>query len=144
VELFFFFFPVHTVAPSQVSILGPTEARIGDSVPLTCTTANSNPPAEIKWLVAGRHVRNATSRTVVSPEGGWITTSNITAVVAPNKRSLVVICHGINMQLTENIVSTHTINVLCTCHHYFFFVLTMRKLIIWYKCIIVNILMRPS
>lgn len=105
-----------TVAPAQVSISGPTEARIGDSVPLTCTTANSNPPAEIKWLVAGRHVQNATSRTVVSPEGGWITTSNITAVIAPNKRSLVVICHGINMQLTENIVSTHTINVLCTCH----------------------------
>jgi uracil DNA glycosylase len=85
-------------------------------VTLTCTTANSNPPAEIKWAVAGRNVRNATSRTVVSPEGGWITTSNITVAIAPNKRSLVVICHGINMQLTENIVSTHTINILCTCH----------------------------
>ncbi|XP_063232440.1 nephrin isoform X2 [Bacillus rossius redtenbacheri] len=99
-------------APAQVSISGPTEARVGDSVPLTCTTANSNPPAEIKWTVAGRHMRNATSRTVVSPEGGWITTSNITALVGPNRRSLVVICHGVNMQLTENVVSTHTINVL--------------------------------
>ncbi|PSN48808.1 hypothetical protein C0J52_25084, partial [Blattella germanica] len=104
--------PLKAEIQLTVSISGPTEARIGDSVPLTCTTANSNPPAEIKWLVAGRHVRNATSRTMVSPEGGWITTSNITATVAPNKRSLVVICHGINMQLTENIVSTHTINVL--------------------------------
>lgn len=45
--------------------------------------------------------------------GGWITTSNITAVVEPNKRSLVVVCHGLNMQLTENVVSTHTVNVLC-------------------------------
>lgn len=86
---------------------------MGDPVPLTCTTANSNPAAEIKWMVAGRQVRNATSRIVVSPEGGWITTSNITAVVEPNRRSLVVICHGLNMQLTENVVSTHTINVLC-------------------------------
>ncbi|XP_030753919.1 nephrin isoform X2 [Sitophilus oryzae] len=99
-------------SPSHVTISGPTEARVGDPVPLTCTTANSNPPAEIKWMVAGRQVRNATSRTVVSPEGGWITTSNITAVVEPNRRSLVVICHGLNMQLTENVVSTHTINVL--------------------------------
>ncbi|XP_023310255.1 nephrin [Anoplophora glabripennis] len=99
-------------SPAHVTISGPTEARVGDPVPLTCTTANSNPPAEIKWMVAGRQVRNATSRTVVSPEGGWITTSNITAVVEPNKRSLVVICHGLNMQLTENVVSTHTINVL--------------------------------
>lgn len=102
-----------SVSPSHVTISGPTEARVGDPVPLTCTTANSNPPAEIKWMVAGRQVRNATSRTVVSPEGGWITTSNITAVVEPNRRSLVVICHGLNMQLTENVVSTHTINVLC-------------------------------
>lgn len=101
------------VSPAHVTISGPTEARVGDPVPLTCTTANSNPPAEIKWMVAGRQVRNATSRTVVSPEGGWITTSNITAVVEPNRRSLVVICHGLNMQLTENVVSTHTINVLC-------------------------------
>ncbi|CAH1372536.1 unnamed protein product [Tenebrio molitor] len=99
-------------SPAHVTISGPTEARVGDPVPLTCTTANSNPPAEIKWMVAGRQVRNATSRTVVSPEGGWITTSNITAVVEPNRRSLVVICHGLNMQLTENVVSTHTINVL--------------------------------
>lgn len=102
-----------SVSPSHVTISGPTEARVGDPVPLTCTTANSNPPAEIKWTVAGRQMRNATSRTVVSPEGGWITTSNITAVVEPNKRSLVIICHGLNMQLTENVLSTHTINVLC-------------------------------
>lgn len=45
--------------------------------------------------------------------GGWITTSNITAVVEPNKRSLVVICHGLNMQLTENVVSTTNVNILC-------------------------------
>ncbi|XP_037915549.1 nephrin isoform X1 [Hermetia illucens] len=99
-------------APTHVSISGPSEARVGDPVPLTCTTAPSNPPAEIKWMVGGRQIRNATSRTVPSPEGGWITSSNYTAIVEPNKRSLVVICHGLNMQLTENVVSTHTVNVL--------------------------------
>ncbi|KAK7789814.1 hypothetical protein R5R35_001191 [Gryllus longicercus] len=99
-------------APSQVSISGPTEAKVGDQVPLTCTTANSNPPAEVKWMVGGRHIRNATSRVIESTEGGSITTSNITVLITPNRRSLVVICHGLNMQLTENVVSTHTINVL--------------------------------
>ncbi|KAK9509902.1 hypothetical protein O3M35_004793 [Rhynocoris fuscipes] len=99
-------------APAQVTISGPTEARVGDTVPLTCTTASSNPPADIKWTVGGRQVRNATQRTVIAPEGGWVTTSNTTAVMAPDQRSLVVICHGLNKQLTENIVSTHTINVL--------------------------------
>ncbi|KAH8299303.1 hypothetical protein KR044_000269, partial [Drosophila immigrans] len=99
-------------APSQVTVTGPTEARVGDVIPLTCATAPSNPPADIKWMVAGRQIRNATSKTTVSTEGGWTTSSNITTVVEPNKRSLVVICHGLNMQLTENVVATHTINVL--------------------------------
>ncbi|XP_050680311.1 nephrin [Leptidea sinapis] len=99
-------------APSHVTISGPSEARVGDPVPLSCTTAPSNPAAEIKWLVLGKQHRDASNRTVISPEGGWITSSNITVVVEPNRRSIVVVCHGINAQLTENVVSTHTINVL--------------------------------
>nr|XP_036227379.1 nephrin isoform X9 [Bactrocera oleae] len=99
-------------APTHVSISGPTEARVGVVVSLTCTTAPSNPPAEIKWMVGGRQIRNATSKTNVSSEGGWVTVSNINTTVEPNKKSLVVICHGLNMQLTENVVSTHTVNIL--------------------------------
>ncbi|XP_055601231.1 nephrin isoform X2 [Uranotaenia lowii] len=99
-------------APTHVTISGPSEARVGDRVPLQCQTAPSNPPAEIKWSVGGHQVKNATSRTIESPDGGWITTSNITAPVESGKRSLVVICHGLNMQLTENVVSTHTVNIL--------------------------------
>ncbi|XP_055703613.1 nephrin [Phlebotomus papatasi] len=99
-------------APTHVTISGPSEARVGDIVPLQCSTAPSNPRAEIKWMVGGQLIKNASSRTVVSSEGGWITTSNITASVEPNKRSLVVICHGLNMQLSENVVSTHTVNIL--------------------------------
>lgn len=64
-------------------------------------------------MVGDKTLKNVTSRTMVSPEGGWITTSNITAIVEPNRRSLVINCHGINNQLSENIVSTHTVNVLC-------------------------------
>lgn len=52
-----------------MTITGATEARVGDVVPLQCATAPSNPPAEIKWMVAGKQIRNATSKTVVSPEG---------------------------------------------------------------------------
>ncbi|XP_065093879.1 nephrin isoform X2 [Ochlerotatus camptorhynchus] len=99
-------------APTHVTISGPSEARVGDRVPLQCQTAPSNPPAEIKWSVGGHQVKNGTSRTIESPEGGWITMSNITAPVDASKRSLVVICHGLNMQLTENVVSTHTVNIL--------------------------------
>ncbi|XP_063704148.1 nephrin isoform X1 [Culicoides brevitarsis] len=99
-------------APSHLTITGPTEARVGDQIHLNCATAPSNPPAEIKWTVSGKQLKNTQSRTSVSAEGGWITTSNITATIEPNRRSLVVLCHGINMQLAENAVATHTVNIL--------------------------------
>ncbi|XP_056630856.1 nephrin isoform X1 [Diorhabda sublineata] len=99
-------------SPDHVTISGPTEARVGDPVPLTCTTANSNPSAEIKWVVNGRNIRNATSRQIISPEGGWITTSNITVVIEPHRKFLLVNCQAFNMQLTENVGSTHHVNVL--------------------------------
>lgn len=60
-----------TVAPTHVTISGPSEARVGDRVPLQCQTAPSNPPAEIKWSVGGHQFKNATSRTIESPEGKW-------------------------------------------------------------------------
>lgn len=63
---------LNAVAPSHVSITGPSEARENELVPLQCSTAPSNPPAEIKWMVNGRRIQNTTSRTVVSPEGTFV------------------------------------------------------------------------
>lgn len=51
--------------------------------------------------------------------GGWITTSNISTTIEANKRSLPVLCHGMNMQLAENVVSTHTVNILREYHKLF-------------------------
>ncbi|ETN64564.1 nephrin [Anopheles darlingi] len=99
-------------APAQVTVSGPSEARIGEAVSLQCQTAPSNPQADIKWVIDGQQVVNATSKVVPSPEGGWVTTSNITVTVESNKRSLEAICHGLNMKLTENVQATHTVNVL--------------------------------
>ncbi|XP_050093135.1 nephrin-like isoform X2 [Anopheles aquasalis] len=99
-------------APTHVTISGASEARTGDVVSLQCQTAPSNPPAEIKWSVNGHHMKNTTARTIENQDGGWVTVSNISVPVEANKRSLVVICHGLNMKLTENVISTHTVNVL--------------------------------
>ncbi|KAL0810554.1 hypothetical protein ABMA28_010674 [Loxostege sticticalis] len=55
-------------APSHVTISGPSEARVGDPVPLSCSTAPSNPAADIKWLVLGKQHKEASNRTVISPE----------------------------------------------------------------------------
>ena len=95
-------------------INGSSEARVGDVVPLTCTTDNSNPPAEIRWTVGGKQVHNATSRSVQSKDGGWITISDLVTAIPPGPRSVIVVCHGLNM---DTAVGTHTIEVQCMYHN---------------------------
>lgn len=102
-----------TVAPAGVTISGPTEAKASDQVLITCTTENSNPPADIKWTVDGRNSESNSSRTEPAANGGWITSSNVTFNINHKSRSIVVICHASNVKLTENVVGTHTINVIC-------------------------------
>ncbi|XP_076375305.1 sticks and stones isoform X2 [Megalopta genalis] len=99
-------------APSGVSIMGPTEAKADEQVVITCTTENSNPPADIKWTVDGHNFESNASRTEPAPQGGWITTSNVTFNINRTSRSIVVICDASNVKLTENVVRTHTINVI--------------------------------
>ncbi|XP_020290195.1 nephrin isoform X2 [Pseudomyrmex gracilis] len=99
-------------APSGVTITGPTEAKADEQVLITCTTENSNPPADIKWTVDGHNVDSDSSKTELAPNGGWITSSNVTFNINRNSRSIVVICHASNAKLTENVVGTHTITVI--------------------------------
>ncbi|XP_015599513.1 nephrin isoform X4 [Cephus cinctus] len=99
-------------APTAAVITGPTEAKAGERVKVTCTTENSNPPSDIKWVVAGRNFQNSTSRTYLAPQGGSITTSDITFSINPEVRSIVVLCHALNNKLAESVVGTHTINVI--------------------------------
>ncbi|XP_018404360.1 PREDICTED: nephrin-like [Cyphomyrmex costatus] len=99
-------------APAGVTISGPTEAKADDQVLITCTTENSNPPADIKWTVDGHNFESNASKTELAPNGGWITSSNVTFSINRKSRSIVVICHASNAKLTENVVGTHTINVI--------------------------------
>ncbi|KAL0104755.1 hypothetical protein PUN28_016406 [Cardiocondyla obscurior] len=99
-------------APAGVTITGPTEAKADDQVLITCTTENSNPPADIKWTVDGHNFESNASKTELAPNGGWITSSNVTFSINRKSRSIVVICHASNARLTENVVGTHTINVI--------------------------------
>ncbi len=41
------------VAPDKLTVSGASEANVGDSVAIECTTANSNPKAGIRWIVDG-------------------------------------------------------------------------------------------
>ncbi|KAG8193433.1 hypothetical protein JTE90_009650 [Oedothorax gibbosus] len=68
-------------APTKVSISGPKEVRVGDSVRLSCVTGSSNPPVEVSWVVDGRPVMS-TQAVTEDTAGGWVTSSNVTVSVS--------------------------------------------------------------
>lgn len=76
--LYIFPFPV---APTKVSISGPKEVRIGQSVTLSCVTGSSNPPVEVSWVVDGRPMMS-TQAVTEDAQGGWVTSSNVTVSVS--------------------------------------------------------------
>lgn len=128
-----------SVNPKEVKINGPTEAKPGENVTLTCITSNSNPKAEIAWFkVCGRvsssffipnwlivyksnicvFVKGGEAVDAIhtysppSPDGGWTTTSNVSIPVYDTDRSIIVTCQGVNKGLGESKVASHTINVI--------------------------------
>jgi hypothetical protein len=109
------FITIHVVSPSQVTITGPTEAKSGEIVNFNCATAPSHPPAEIRWTIDGRQRRSNATKVETSNEGGSITYSNISIEVGANKRSISLLCQGINMQLPDNVMTTQVLTILCEC-----------------------------
>lgn len=81
---------------------------------LTCLTAPSNPAARISWSLNGRPLGNNTYKTLRSATGGgWISSSNVSINIDTNSRTFVAVCHALNVELTQNIVGSHSVHVLC-------------------------------
>ena len=104
-----------SVAPNNVRLIGPSEARAGDSLNFECITENSNPPATIQWFVDNRTVstETQTTNTVTSPSGGWVTRSNISVAVNPNDRNKIISCNAINSELNDIKTQSHVLTIIC-------------------------------
>lgn len=101
------------VVPETVTIKGPSEAKVNETVSLECTTSNSNPEARIIWNVDSREVRENASRITTSPNGGWVTASNLTTTVRNTGRNLTVTCHAVVAELAKTVTQMKTIIVAC-------------------------------
>ncbi|XP_030560448.1 nephrin [Drosophila novamexicana] len=99
-------------APKDVFLSGATHAKVGDAVQLNCVTAPSNPPARISWSMNGRPLSNSTYKTTISADGGWVSSSNITLNIDSQSRTFITVCHALNAELSQNVVGSHTVNVL--------------------------------
>ncbi|XP_037715828.1 nephrin isoform X2 [Drosophila subpulchrella] len=99
-------------APKDVYLSGANQAKVGDSVQLSCVTAPSNPQARISWSINGRPLENSTYKTTSSSDGGWVSSSNISLTIDSQSRTFIAVCHALNTELTQNVVGSHTVNVL--------------------------------
>ena len=53
------------------------------------------------------------NRTDTSPEGGWVTVSNISVMVGHLDKSKSISCQANNYALSETKIETHIVTVLC-------------------------------
>ncbi|XP_014667088.1 PREDICTED: nephrin-like isoform X1 [Priapulus caudatus] len=98
--------------PASVEILGHDEVTEGGRVNLTCVTANSNPPAEISWIVDGRGIDGRPDGAEESVDGGYVTRSSVTLRLREKRRSVVVYCQAVNAALGQSAMTTKTLTVV--------------------------------
>ena len=111
---------IRAVAPKTVTITGPSEAKVNDTISLECTTSNSNPESRIAWMLDGRDVKENGSRITTSPDGGWVSHSNLTTVIRATGRNLTVSCHAIVSGMSQRVAETKIVSVVCKslrAHH---------------------------
>ncbi|XP_060601091.1 synaptogenesis protein syg-2-like isoform X3 [Ruditapes philippinarum] len=99
-------------APKTATITGTREAKAGETLTLTCTTSNSNPEAIIEWIPRKETGANIRSRTEVSPNGGYITISEIDITLSNTQTSAIYTCSAENRQLGITVADTATVGVL--------------------------------
>ncbi|XP_052273577.1 nephrin-like isoform X3 [Dreissena polymorpha] len=99
-------------APTKASITGTREAKAGETLTLTCTTSNSNPAAVITWIPQGVGAANSRSRTEASPDGGFITISDIDITLTGQQTNAIYTCSATNHELGVTVADTATVGVL--------------------------------
>ena len=79
---------------------------------------NSNPPAEIHWVVDGQPHESYGDRSERAAAGGWHTVSSVSVVVPHVDRDMMFTCHATNQHIGKTKVDTYVLSVL---RKYYFF-----------------------
>ncbi|XP_076457833.1 nephrin-like [Babylonia areolata] len=84
----------------------------GDRVRLRCETTHSNPQAPVTWFARGRQIpsRDVTNRFRSSPDGGWVTRSEVNVRLTQQDHNVVYTCQATN-DLGSTVQDTVTLSV---------------------------------
>ncbi|NWH43523.1 NPHN protein, partial [Fregata magnificens] len=101
--------------PAEVTIAGtPTVAENG-TVALSCTSAPSNPPVQLRWWLGGRELA-PTETTRTQAEGrGSVTVSNVTLVGQREDHGRSLVCEAVTPGLGTR-SATLLLSVTRGCH----------------------------
>ncbi|EEC18289.1 nephrin, putative, partial [Ixodes scapularis] len=100
-------------APSRVSITGPKEAKAGDMVTMTCTTAPSNPSVDVAWKLDGSAVQPASDQSTVQTKEGWVTSSNLTITLTRQViDSFSFTCLAESQKLQETVIQSASLKII--------------------------------
>ncbi|XP_070550962.1 nephrin-like [Ptychodera flava] len=99
--------------PEYVNISGYDSAvKAGDQVTLKCTTAQSNPESYITWLSAGRTIETHEDVVVAAPNGGFITSQELTVNLTAQTDKVTYTCQATNVDLLQTVSDSITVSVL--------------------------------
>nr|QRF78294.1 Nephrin [Lineus viridis] len=98
-------------APEKVTISGETGAKAGESITLTCETTNSNPASTIKWFAKGHQLGGDSSSIIPSPNGGFITRSQVTVKLSDSENKVIYTCQATSSGQTMAVADSVTLEV---------------------------------
>ncbi|XP_033641299.1 nephrin-like [Asterias rubens] len=102
------FFP-----PAYVNITGHEQmVNTGATLTLHCKSANSNPSASISWYTGGQQVSTSPDVVVAAPNGGFITSQNLTVTMTAQMNSVDYMCQATNLELYEYANAVATVSVM--------------------------------
>jgi hypothetical protein len=101
-----------TDQPEQMHISGKTEAKINETIELTCESSPSNPPTKLKWVVDGQPVNETSTTRTLDASGGVNSSSTISVTVGQRDRNLPVACYGSNEMIAYSSVTMTNVHVI--------------------------------
>ncbi|XP_067399051.1 nephrin [Emydura macquarii macquarii] len=82
--------------PTEVSILGSSSTPENKQISLSCSTAPSNPPVQLRWWLGWRELTTTEVTVTEAAHGGTVTVSNLTHVARREENGLPLTCEAFN------------------------------------------------
>ncbi|XP_069057220.1 nephrin [Pleurodeles waltl] len=97
--------------PTKVTILGSSSVQEHKEISMSCFTAASNPPVQIRWWLGWKELVNTVVTITDADNGGKITMSNLTHTAVREDNGLQLTCEAFNEAVLYTKMNSITVTV---------------------------------